>query len=190
MPPFLQKIRAGRSMDALIKVIVIGSLGVTTAGVLLAKRFLDAPPVEAAVAAAPSAEPTKQSEAAPSLPSGRNVLLKPDARGQFQADVTVNGRVIRMLVDTGATYVALTQNDAIALGVLPIAFNIPMRTANGEMRAGEAKLNEIRIGQIAVRDTPAVVMPSGAANQSLLGMSFLKKLAGFEFASGNLILKQ
>ena len=177
-------------MDALIKVIVIGSLGVTTTGVVLAKRFLEAPPVEVAAAPAEPLPVIARVEVSAPVASGRNVVLKPDAQGQFQADVSVNGRVIRMLVDTGATAVSLTQKDAIALGVLPISFNIHIHTANGDARAGEAKLNEIRIGQIAVRDTPAIVLPNGAAEQSLLGMSFLKKLAGFELTAGNLVLKQ
>jgi aspartyl protease family protein len=177
-------------MNVLIRVIIIGSLGAVTTGVVLASRFLDLGAARnqgAAVAAAAVPNPAAPPAAAY---SGRNVVLKPDDLGQFRVDVTVNGRVMNMLVDTGASFVALTQEDAIALGVMPVSFNTPLHTANGALRAGEARLNEIRVGSIAVRDTPAVVLPSGAMQHSLLGMSFLKKLAGFEFASGDLILKQ
>ena len=127
---------------------------------------------------------------APAASSGRSVVLTPDQSGQYHADVQVNGRSIRMLVDTGATLVALTQQDAIALGVLPLTFNQPVQTANGTIRAGEAKLNEIRIGNIQVSNTSALVLPYGVSGHSLLGMSFLKKLSGFELAKGNLVLKQ
>ena len=124
------------------------------------------------------------------LTSGRSVMLKPDQAGQFRADVTVNGRTIRMLVDTGASLVALTQQDAVTLGVLPLTFNVPVQTASGTARAGEAKLSEVRIGNLQANDIPALVLPPGVSGHSLLGMSFLRKLSGFELSAGNLILKQ
>ena len=185
-------------MNGLIKFIVLSSLAVGLAGTYFSQRMLEsashdaiavmaenskAKPVVAVAALAPSAPPAQSA-------SGRTAVLAPDARGQFFADVAVNGRVIKMLVDTGATLVALTQQDAIMLGVLPVSFNVPVQTANGVARAGEARLSNIRIGNVEVTDTTALVLPGGAVSQSLLGMSFLKKLSGFEYAAGNLVWKQ
>lgn len=179
-------------MDGLIKFIIVASLAVGLAGTYFSQRLL-APGAPVAIATRVVTTPiAPQSAAAPAAIafSGRTAILKPDAGGQFIAEVTVNGRIIKMLVDTGATLVSLTQQDAITLGVLPVAFNVPVQTANGLARAGEARLSNIRIGNVEVMDTPALVLPGGAVSQSLLGMSFLKKLSGFEYASGNLVLKQ
>ena len=182
-------------MDGLIKFIIAASLAVGLAGTYFSQRLLDsAAPVAIAtkIAAAKTApEPVAaRVPAAVQVGMGRTAILKPDAGGQFHADVTVNGRNIKMLVDTGATLVSLTQQDAITLGVLPVSFNVPVQTANGVARAGEAKLSNIRIGNVEVMETTALVLPGGAVSQSLLGMSFLKKLSSFEYAAGNLILRQ
>jgi len=123
--------------------------------------------------------------------SFNSVTLEADRNGHYRADVEVFGRRIKMLVDTGATIVALTNEDADALGVrpMPADFTLSLGTANGAVQAAAVRLAEVRIGGITAQDVPAVVMPQGAMRESLLGMSFLKKLGGFEVAGGKLILK-
>ena len=178
-------------MNRILLFGIIACFGVLTASAgimksLISSGTIGAPGQTAQAAVAAPSEPAAPTNAA----GGRTVILKPDQSGQYHAEVTVNGRTIRMLVDTGASLVALTQQDAITLGVLPLSFNVPVQTANGTARAGEAKLSDIRIGSVQVADTRALVLPYGVTGQSLLGMSFLKKLSGFEVAGGNLILKQ
>jgi aspartyl protease family protein len=123
--------------------------------------------------------------------SGFAVTLDPDRNGHYRADVEIAGRRVRMLVDTGATMVALTREDADALGVrpLPSDFRLSLNTANGAVQAAMVTLAQISVGGISALDVPAVVMPPGVMQESLLGMSFLKKLGGFEVASGRLILR-
>ena len=178
-------------MNRVLLLAIIACFGALSSGAYFMSKLLApvaAPDIAAQAAViAPAAAPT--SAAAP-VPSGRVALVKPDQAGQFRADVTINGRSIRMLIDTGASLVALTQQDAITLGVLPLSFNVPVQTASGTARAGEAKLSEIRIGNVQANDIGALVLPPGVAGHSLLGMSFLRKLSGFEVAGGNLILKQ
>jgi aspartyl protease family protein len=96
-----------------------------------------------------------------------------------------------MLVDTGASFVALTYADAAAAGIRPMPsdFNVRMATANGISSAAEVRLHEVRIDTIDVGDVPAIVMPQGAAATSLLGMSFLRKLGSFKIIAGDLVLK-
>lgn len=119
------------------------------------------------------------------------VELAPDHFGQYHAEVEIDGRRLPMLVDTGASFVALTYADAAAVGVRPMPsdFNIRMSTANGMAAAAAVRLREVHLDTIVVDDVPAIVMPQGAAATSLLGMSFLKKLRSFEIAEGNLVLK-
>ena len=185
-------------MNRVLLLCIIACFGCLAAAAGLLTKFvgpgaLATPAVQAGVTGAVAADapvpPTAPASLAP-IANGRAAVLRPDQAGQFHADVTVNGRTIRMLVDTGATLVALTQQDAITLGVLPMTFNVPVQTAAGQARAGEAKLAEVRIGNVQVRDINALVLPPGVTGQSLLGMSFLRRLSGFEFSAGNLVLKQ
>jgi aspartyl protease family protein len=180
-------------MNRLLLFALVASAFALSASAAVLKVLIDrgalgaaAAPVASNAQSAPAAAAQKTQPGS----AGRIAVLKPDQLGQFMADVTVNGHTIRMLVDTGASAVALTQQDAITLGVLPVSFNVPMRTANGDSKAGEARLSEIRVGNVQVLDTVALVLPYGVSHQSLLGMTFLKKLSGFEVTGGNLILKQ
>jgi aspartyl protease family protein len=122
----------------------------------------------------------------------RQMVLAADARGHFLATATVNGRAIDVVVDTGATYVALTSETAGRLGIYPARseFNIPMSTANGSIGAAAVMLAEIRLGDITIRDVQATVMPPGVLPVNLLGMSFLGKLAKFQVSGGQLVLVQ
>ena len=51
------------------------------------------------------------------------------------------------------------------------------------------RIRELRVGDIAVRDVEAVVVPEGRLGTSLLGMSFLRRLKGFDMAGGRLTLR-
>ncbi len=119
------------------------------------------------------------------------VSLQSDLRGHYTTHPTVDGRRVRMLVDTGATLVALTYEDARQAGlrVEPRDFTDRIATANGVVKAARVRIGEVRIGDIAVRNVEAVVLPAGRLETSLLGMTFLKRLKGFEFANGRLTLR-
>ncbi len=77
---------------------------------------------------------------------------------------SINGRSVPAMVDTGATSVALTAETARKLGLFPprSAYTVRISTANGEGLAAEVSLDEIRIGPVAVRDIPAIVVQEGA----------------------------
>jgi|SRR5262245_2904851 len=127
----------------------------------------------------------------PSEARGSTAVIWSDLRGHFIADPNINGTRVSMLVDTGASVVALSAEDASRIGMrpLPADFTVPISTANGVALAAPVMLREIAIGGIVVRDVRAVVMPRGRLNGSLLGMSFLRKLSHFEFANDRLTLK-
>ena len=143
-----------------------------------------------APAAPPSPPPMQLRPAVQSLGYGRE-QLKPDAGGQYHANVEIEGRLLPMLVDTGATLVSLTYDDAERLGYAPAPadFTVPVQTANGLSKAANLTLREARLGTLMVSNVPAIVLPRGINGVSLLGMSFLKKLSGFEIASGDLIMR-
>ena len=152
------------------------------------------PKAEAQPSDRPATAPVKPapSQAAAYAPSGASMALEPDKNGHFHAETEINGRRVTMLVDTGATIIALTAEDAMSFGIRPFPadYKVPISTANGMLNAAETKIPEVRVGNVLVRDVSAVVLPQGVLRQSLLGMSFLKKLGGFEFSGGRLLLRQ
>ncbi len=142
----------------------------------------------------PNIAPVLRATGSQAAPAGnvRSISLDANERGSYYANAELNGRTITMLVDTGASFVGLTAEDARAIGIYPAEsdFKLQMSTANGISRAAPVTLNTIRIGGISLYDVPAAVMQPGAGTTSLLGMSFLKKLSGFEVAQGRLVLRQ
>jgi aspartyl protease family protein len=113
--------------------------------------------------------------------------------GQFQVDAMIGGHSVPFLVDTGASLVVLTAEDAARLGIHPSASDrvARMQTANGVVDARRVRLAEIDLGPLTVQDVEAVVMPSGRRlGANLLGMSFLSRLRRFEFRTGQLVLEQ
>lgn len=126
------------------------------------------------------------------LPSGsRPFSITADYRGHFTVHPVIRNTRLRMLVDTGASLVVLTDADARSLGLklTPADYKIRMSTANGVVAAASVHLDDLTLGEITVRRVEAVVMPAGALETSLLGMSFLKRLSAFEIVSGRLVLK-
>jgi len=125
-------------------------------------------------------------------PPGRPTLtVNADYRGHYLVHPSVENFRVRMLVDTGASIVALTAEDARALGLKPAPgdYRMSLSTANGSVRAARVLLREVRLGDIVVRNVEAVVMPPGALTISLLGTSFLGKLQGYEVQTGRMILR-
>lgn len=122
---------------------------------------------------------------------GRTVSVPGDRRGHFMVDTAVDGRRLTMLVDTGASIVALTSEDAARAGIRPYPreYNRRVSTANGEVAVAPVRIREMRVGEITVRDVDAVVMPPGRLGTSLLGMSFLRQLRSFGIADGRLTLR-
>ncbi|QRE77466.1 retropepsin-like aspartic protease family protein [Methylobacterium aquaticum] len=123
--------------------------------------------------------------------TGGSVTLAQDLHGHFRAHPEVEGQVLRMLVDTGATLCIFTREDAgrIGLSVTDRDFTDRVATANGSVPAARVRVRQMRIGAITVRDVDALVLPGGRLEVSLLGMSFLRRLRGFEVGAGRMILR-
>jgi aspartyl protease family protein len=129
---------------------------------------------------------------APNSSEPDSVEVPRDDGGHFRVEGRIDGRALSFLVDTGATVIALTADDAADLGIHPAAadYTVLMRTANGVIRAAPATLGMVEIGDIMVHDVSAVVMPQGALSENLLGMSFLSRLRHFDYSDGKMVLEQ
>ncbi len=134
---------------------------------------------------------------APSKPAQRDdppgsVTLRADPDGHFRVDATIGGRRVPMLVDTGATVVALSYEQADSLGLISGAdrFDLRVSTANGAVAAKRVVLRDVRIGSVSVPDVSAVVLAQGAMDGNLLGMSFLGRLRRMESSRDSLVLER
>ncbi|KQT53613.1 protease [Methylobacterium sp. Leaf456] len=137
-----------------------------------------------------SASPAKAASPTAAAETG-TVALHAASHGHFYADAVIEGRTLRMVVDTGASLCALPEEDAERLGLRlrPGDFTREVSTANGLLRVAPVRLGSVQIGSIVVRDVEAVVVPRGRLGTGLLGMSFLKRLRDFSIAGGRLTLR-
>lgn len=124
--------------------------------------------------------------------TGRTVQLSAGTYGHFHARADMNGRPISVMVDTGASIVALTYEDAreIGLYVRDSDFTHRVSTANGYARIAPVTIDRISVGDIVVRNVSGAVMESGKLGTTLLGMSFLSRLQRVDIRSGMLVLHE
>jgi aspartyl protease family protein len=122
---------------------------------------------------------------------GRMVEIARGQGGNFMVVTQVNNARVSMIFDTGASSVVLTQEAAKAAG-LPLevlSYTVPVETANGRTRAAPVTLQTVGVGGIVERDVAALIAQPGQLRQSLLGMSFLNRLEGWEVRGDRLVMR-
>mgnify|MGYP001795311735 CR=1 FL=1 len=109
--------------------------------------------------------------------------------GHYYVTAKVNGADVDFVVDTGATQIVLTEDDAVRAGLntTDLAFVGRASTANGVVRTAPGRRDSLSIGPIEDRGIAAVVY-GGELFQSLLGMSYLQRFESVEITDGKLIL--
>jgi len=110
--------------------------------------------------------------------------------GHFWADGEIDGRKVRFLVDTGATAVALTPQDAQQLGIdtSKLQYGAKVVTAGGQARAAAIKLASVSVAGARLENVDAVVIEKGL-DASLLGMTYLGRLSSFQATREALFLR-
>lgn len=108
---------------------------------------------------------------------GRTLVLRADARGHFGGQGFINNTAVQYMVDTGATTIGISQDDAqrIGLNVQQRGTPVMIRTANGTVQGWHIRLDTVRIGGITQYGIDAVVSPQPMPFV-LLGNSFLSQL--------------
>ena len=126
----------------------------------------------------------------PQVERGGEVVVNRRLSGEFAIAGRVNGARVTFLFDTGASAVVLTAEDARRAGVETsrLVFDVPVATANGGAMAAEARLDQVAIGPIVMRNVPALVARRGALDESLLGMSFLERLKSYTVERDRLVM--
>jgi aspartyl protease family protein len=118
-----------------------------------------------------------------------SIRFAKSSNGHFQVEILVDGIPVQFLVDTGATDIILSPGDAIRLGfdTSALRYSKIYNTANGSVHAAPVELGVMTLGPISLRDTRASVN-SAKMSKSLLGMSFLNRLSGYEVSGDHLVL--
>ncbi|MEO6407825.1 MAG: TIGR02281 family clan AA aspartic protease [Burkholderiaceae bacterium] len=114
-------------------------------------------------------------DAADVVGNSNQIVMTAGSGGHFSSAGSINGQPVTFLVDTGATYIALSQTEAERLGVrYRDGLRGMAQTANGPVPVHRARLASVRIGDVQVFDVEATVVPM-QMQQVLLGNSFLTR---------------
>lgn len=123
-------------------------------------------------------------------PEGQELILEAGPGGHFTLDAWVEGTEVSFLVDTGASAVVLSPEDAERLGYYAssLDFNAVFDTANGQTEVALITLDDLQIGDLELDNVRAAVVQRDLP-MSLLGMSALNRLDGYEVAGDRMILR-
>ncbi len=110
--------------------------------------------------------------------------------GHFSADFHINGRYVKGMIDTGATYVAINRSTArnLGLGLANSDFKHQVRTANGLTSAALVLIDRMEVGSVSVGSVEAFVLEDAALSSTLIGMSFMSKLQSYRVTNNKLEL--
>lgn len=111
--------------------------------------------------------------------------------GHYYVDLDINGNRVPFVVDTGATSVVLTQQDAKRIGIPPesLVFFTQAMTANGPVDTAPVTLDDVALGPFHDVDIPAYVN-GGDMDMSLLGMTYLNRFASIQITGNTMILQR
>ena len=108
------------------------------------------------------------------LGTNSEVVLKRGLDGHYRSEALINGEKVDVLVDTGATGVAISQSIADKLNLKSIDA-ISTRTANGDSVGYMVRLDSIKLGGVEAKNVAAMIAPE-LDGDVLLGMSFLGRM--------------
>jgi aspartyl protease family protein len=123
------------------------------------------------------ASPSRVGGGAAAGGTGSTILMAAGPGGHFISEGRINGQAVRFLVDTGATTIALGQQQATRLGVAwQQGQRAVTQTANGPVAVFLVTLSAVQVGDVEVANVAAVVLP-GELPVLLLGNSFLSRFS-------------
>jgi aspartyl protease family protein len=122
----------------------------------------------------------------------KEMVVERQPNGHFYVDGTVNGQSVRFLVDTGATTVALTTEDAsrVGLSFSPNEFEPIGYGASGPVTGKRILLDRVALGRNEVTQVRAVIMADAPGlNISLLGQSYLERIGSVQISGDEMVLR-
>ena len=118
------------------------------------------------------------------------LVVSQDGGGSFLVMGKVNNQLVRFVVDTGASETVLSPADAKRIGIDlgTLRFDQPSETANGIGYSAIFVADKLAVGSIAFDDMPIMINQAPMSN-SLLGMTFLRRLESFQVKGDRLYLR-
>ena len=118
------------------------------------------------------------------------LVLDADRSGHFYLEGRANGAPIRFMVDSGASIVTLTAEDAAAAGLRPADrdYDRPFSTANGTVMSAVTQLPLLEVEGVQLTDVTVAVSRPGALDTSLFGVNGLNRFARRETTAGEMVL--
>jgi len=125
----------------------------------------------------------------PKVLSQNQIVIPRAPDGHYHVTLNVNDTAIAFVVDTGASMIVLTQEDAKRIGIKleDLVYSMRANTANGVVRTAQVRLSHMELGQIRDENIRAVVN-EGTMNRSLLGMSYLNRFSSIEIRGNEMII--
>lgn len=119
-------------------------------------------------------------------------VLESNRSGHFNGNFLLNGKSVAGMIDTGATFVAMNETTAKRLGFTgnSLDYRYAVNTANGPAEAAHVMLDRVEIGGVRAQSVEAFVLKDQALSETLIGMSFLRKLKSYAVENGRMVLKQ
>lgn len=142
----------------------------------------------AAPAAAAASAPARHSaEAEPQLMGETRLERMPN--GHFYADAMVNGQPVRLVVDTGASSVALTEADAQRIGIpfSPAEFQVIGTGASGPVRGKMLDFDSVSVDGKDIRGVRGAVIEG--LDVSLLGQTYLSRIGSVQMSGDSMTLR-
>ncbi|MFN4058537.1 MAG: TIGR02281 family clan AA aspartic protease [Roseinatronobacter sp.] len=132
---------------------------------------------------------------APSVTGAGTITVPLGRDGHFHLTLEINGTPVRMVVDTGASNLVLSQADAARVGLDParLPYLAQGRTANGVVGLARVVLRDVvlRAGDLEIRDRDvSAFVTDGAQDVSLLGMGYLRRFARISIEGDRLVLER
>ena len=120
------------------------------------------------------------------------VRIRRNPEGRYVARGNINHSAADFLVDTGAAVVLLRQTDAEKAGIdlSALTYSVPVETANGTAYAAPVRVRTLSVGPIQIDGLEALVAAPGSLNESLLGISFLRRLRSYELSGDFMTLRE
>lgn len=142
----------------------------------------------------PQAAPRDRSSGASAAASlamvpGQGITLDRAPDGHFYADAQVNGTPVHFMVDTGASGVALSAEDARRVGLpyFTSEFTAVGRGASGEVRGKIVTLDRVTLGGKSVENVGGAILEG--SEMSLLGQSFLGRMGSIEITGDKMVIR-
>jgi aspartyl protease family protein len=120
--------------------------------------------------------------------SGEAIELRRQDDGHYWLMVSINGKPVRFMVDSGATMTAINATTAREAGVEADGYPIILGTANGRVAAKRGVVRLLSVGPHSI-ENHQVVVSERFGDVNVLGMNFLNTMQSWRVEANMMVLQ-